>query len=595
MANALFSFEAFDSNGEQEIHLPGTGSSGEATKAKDDNFHGKADWGDLSYIFSDYNINQDDNVNGRVLVSEDLVIPFGMHSDPVYVEIQPIQEPTEFNASPDYHLESSWVDDTTELVDLKGIKEHVEHKKEKVHPIPSPTLELLKSYITGCKRLNGEKLNDLSNEVPCPKGGRRLSTEDVIRVAGAHFIQLSVHVESGLTMLGHPLASILPSLTDEEIKDVELAHLLLATAEKISNHEYDRASNLLTQCYYLSSSVGNPVQRVVYHFAGALLERIDRETGRISLWGTEEITKLGENIYEVMVGPNPAHLAFLERLPFSQIVQFTEIQAILDNVGSAKRIHMIDLGPGIGIQWTTLIQALATRVGCPFEHLKISAVGTSEENIMKACKWLVSFAKSLNLPFSFEAVIVSDMKDIKEDLFELEADEVVGVYAPMTLRTMLARPSCLENLMEVMKNLNPSIMIVTEVEANHNSPLFINRFTEALFYYSALFDCVDTCMDRNDTNRTLVEDLFSLGIRCMVAAEGCESIVMNVGIDVWRSFFKRLGFEETELSQRSLDQANLVVKQVAYGSCCTLGMNGKALTVGWRGAPLFYVSAWKLN
>ncbi|RWR94289.1 DELLA protein RGL1 [Cinnamomum micranthum f. kanehirae] len=139
-------------------------------------------------------------------------------------------------------------------------------------------------------------------------------------------------------------------------------------------------------------------------------------------------------------------------------------------------------------------------------------------------------------------------------------------------------------------------MIVTEVEENHNLPSFINRFTKVLFYYSAMFDCLDTCMDRNDTNRMLVEDNFcSLGIRCMIATEGSESMVMNVGIDVWRSFFKRFGFEETELSQQSLDQANLVVKQVAYGSCFTLGMNGKALTVGWRGAPLFYVSAWKLN
>ncbi|KAJ8623374.1 hypothetical protein MRB53_031903 [Persea americana] len=235
------------------------------------------------------------------------------------------------------------------------------------------------------------------------------------------------------------------------------------------------------------------------------------------------------------------------------------------------------------------------RVGCPFEHLKISAVGTSEENIMKACKWLVSFAKTLNLPFSFKVVIVSDMKDIKEDLFEFDADEVVGVYAPMTLRTMLARPDCFENLMEVMKNLNPSIMIVTEVEANHNSHSFIHRFTESLFHYSALFDCLDTCMDKNDTNRMLVEeDFLSQGIRCKIATEGSERMIRCVGIDVWRSFIKRLGFMETKLSQRSLDQANLVIKQVACGSCCTLGMNGKALTVGWKGVPLLFVSAWKL-
>ena len=38
-----------------------------------------------------------------------------------------------------------------------------------------------------------------------------------------------------------------------------------------------------------------------------------------------------------MTGPHPAHLACFERLPFSQIIQFTEIQAIFGNVGSAKK------------------------------------------------------------------------------------------------------------------------------------------------------------------------------------------------------------------------------------------------------------------
>lgn len=57
----------------------------------------------------------------------------------------------------------------------------------------------------------------------------------------------------------------------------------------------------------------------------------------------------------------------------------------------------------------------------------------------------------------------------------------------------------------------------------------------------------------------------------------------------------RFGFVETELSQRSLDQARMVVKQVAYGSCCTLNMNWKALTVGWKGAPLVSVSEIELT
>lgn len=101
-------------------------------------------------------------------------------------------------------------------------------------------------------------------------------------------------------------------------------------------------------------------------------------------------------------------------------------------------------------------------------------------------------------------------------------------------------------------------------------------------------------MDKNDSDRMLVEEnFFSHGIRSMVATEGNERIIRHVGFDVWRSFIKRFGFVETELSQLSLDQANLVVKQLPFGSCCTMDMNEKALTLGWKGAPLLSVSAWK--
>ncbi|XXG84329.1 hypothetical protein AAC387_Pa10g1868 [Persea americana] len=111
MVNRLLSLEAFHSNGGQEIDLPGFGRGGEATISKD-----------------------------------------GMDSDPVCMEIQSTQEAIEFNSGPNYHLESLWVDSAVELVELKGItKEHVEHKKENAHPISSGTLELLRSYMTGCK------------------------------------------------------------------------------------------------------------------------------------------------------------------------------------------------------------------------------------------------------------------------------------------------------------------------------------------------------------------------------------------------------------------------------------------------------------
>jgi hypothetical protein len=100
------------------------------------------------------------------------------------------------------------------------------------------------------------------------------------------------------------------------------------------------------------------------------------------------------------------------------------------------------------------------------------------------------------------------MNDIKEELFEIEDDEYVIIFAPHILGTMISRPTCLENLMRVIRNLYPSIMVVIETEANHNPPSFLNRFIEALFFYSAYYDSFETCMKQYDEDRTRMKSFW---------------------------------------------------------------------------------------
>ncbi|KAG4131794.1 hypothetical protein ERO13_D09G235750v2, partial [Gossypium hirsutum] len=237
-------------------------------------------------------------------------------------------------------------------------------------------------------------------------------------------------------------------------------------------------------------------------------------------------------------------------------------------VQQAKKVHIIDLGIKTGVQWTVLMQALVSRYECPIEILKVTTVATNGKWLIEGTgKWLLSFAQSLGLPFSFKVVVVSDMLDLKENLFEVDVGETVAVYAATTLRSMLA---------------------------NQNSPIFANRFVEALFFFSVYFDCLVTCMNRNCVNREIVESVyFAEGIRNMVAAEGEERRVRHVKFDVWRAFFIRYGMEEVELSMSSLYQACLVLKTFACGRFCTLDMNGKCLLVRWKGTPVHSISVWK--
>ena len=114
-------------------------------------------------------------------------------------------------------------------------------------------------------------------------------------------------------------------------------------------------------------------------------------------------------------------------------------------------------------------------------------------------------------------------------------------------------PNRIENIMRVIRVMNPCLMVVSEIEANHNSPIFVNRFIEVLFFFGAYFDCIATCMKQNCKNREIIESMFfGEGIRNMVAAEGEERKIRHVKFDVWRAFFVRYGMEEAEFSMSSL-------------------------------------------
>lgn len=207
---------------------------------------------------------------------------------------------------------------------------------------------------------------------------------------------------------------------------------------------------------------------------------------------------------------------------------------------------------------------------------------------------MASVAQTMNLTFSFKVLIVSGMLDLKEDLCELDANETVAVFCHYSLHSMISQQNRLECIMEVVRRINPCMLVVTEAEANHNSPAFVSRFVEVLFFYTAYFDCLETFMKENESHRMILEsEYFGEAIMNILAAEGEERKVRNVKIDVWRAFFARYGMVETELSMSSLYQANLVVQKFDCKSFCTLDMNAKSLIIGWKGTPICFLSVWK--
>ncbi|XP_047959718.1 DELLA protein RGL2-like [Salvia hispanica] len=420
---------------------------------------------------------------------------------------------------------------------------------------------------------------------------QRLSMEEILMVAGEKFIQFSTNRIDGMSMLFHPYGSSISGLCSDDERDVEIMRSLLSAADNVGMKQFDEAARLLARCQMMASESGTPVQRLACYFSAALEQKISRECGMVINTGK---TDGGGHHVGHALGTDNAFLASYQQLPFGQVMQFVGMQAIIEQVRGGGKVHLIDLQIRSGIQWTAVMQGLSDS---QVQRLRITAVGTADQTYMeKTGSRLQSFAQSMNLPFLFEVVYLQEMDAFSEDLFSIEPDETIAVYSFLMLRSMISKPKSLETVMKALARIRPAVMVVSEVEANHNSPLFIDRFLEALLFYSAYFDCLEECMERGNEYRAILEGrFFGEGIINIVGADDEERVTRNVKLSVWRKFLTRFGMVEIALSDSSKYQASLVLEQFGKGRCCDLEFDGKGLIVGWKGTPIQSVTAWKFS
>lgn len=97
----------------------------------------------------------------------------------------------------------------------------------------------------------------------------------------------------------------------------------------------------------------------------------------------------------------PLQLAFYKDYPPARILKLVGVQAVLDHMQGAKKVHLIDRVIRSGVNWIILMQALVLH---PVELLKITVVAQTEwkDKMEDIRKPLASFAYSLHLNFFFQ-------------------------------------------------------------------------------------------------------------------------------------------------------------------------------------------------
>lgn len=374
---------------------------------------------------------------------------------------------------------------------------------------------------------------------------------------------------------------------DDETSGVQLVHSLLACAEAIQRGNLKLAEQTLHRMQVLGLPPG-PMGKVATHFIDALARRV---YGAASSNGTNN--NQSDSLSELL------HFHFYETCPYLKFAHFTANQAILEAFAGHKQVHVIDFNLMHGLQWPALIQALALRPGGP-PRLRLTGIGPPQPGgndvLQEIGKKLRQLADTVKVEFEFRGVVAVKLDDIKPWMLQVRHGEAVAVNSVLQLHKLLFSDGPVRAIDEVLRSvraLKPKIFTIVEHEANHNNPSFLGRFTEALHYYSTMFDSLEASNFPSESNEQVLAKLY-LGreIYNIVACEDAARTERHENLVQWRLRLLKAGFRPIQLGVNALKQASMLLTMFS-GEGYRIEERLDCLTLGWHARPLIAASAWQ--
>ncbi|KAE8675899.1 DELLA protein GAI [Hibiscus syriacus] len=373
----------------------------------------------------------------------------------------------------------------------------------------------------------------------------------------------------------------------EEDSGIRLVHMLMTCAECVQCGDFTLATSFLEDMQGLLTQINTVcgIGKVAGHFIDALSRRIFQGIGGGSIDGGSAFEN--EILYH----------HFYEACPYLKFAHFTANQAILEAFVGHECVHVVDFNLMHGLQWPALIQALALRPGGP-PLLRLTGIGPpspdGRDSLREIGLRLAELARSVNVRFAFRGVAASRLEDVKPWMLQVNPKESVAVNSIMQLHRLLGsgpnRNSPIETVLSWIRSLNPKIMTVVEQEANHNQPGFLDRFTEALHYYSTMFDSLEACSVQPD--KALAEIYIQREITNVVSCEGSARVERHEPLAKWRTRLSGAGFRPLHLGSNAYKQASMLLTLFSAEGY-SVEENDGCLTLGWHNRPLIAASAWQ--
>lgn len=404
-----------------------------------------------------------------------------------------------------------------------------------------------------------------------------------------------------------PLDDPTPPITlpvDSE-KDRRLFHLLIAAAEALSGDDLngrDLARVILVRLKELVSTdnAGSGAERLAAHFSDALSALLD---GDAASPRSGESNHLPRHLYpatEVLT----AFQLLQDMSPFASFGHLTANQAILEAVAGESRVHIIDYDIAEGIQWASLIQAMASRnEGVPPPHLKITAVTNGRRSsasvAQEAGRRLADFAISVGQPFSFRLCRLDRQRRFQPAAIKVVKEESVvvncvlhpgqvghGHYSVASVGSFLVGAVAL------------GARIVTVIEEGPGSGTsgvekggFLGRFVVELQRYMAIWESLEEGFPKQRRVREMVERMI-MGPRISGAVRRAHERddSSDLAVEEW---MVAAGFKRVGLSFFNLCQARLLLGFFNEGYKVEGDASNK-IVLSWKSQPLLSASVWAI-
>ncbi|XP_020212491.1 scarecrow-like protein 1 [Cajanus cajan] len=370
--------------------------------------------------------------------------------------------------------------------------------------------------------------------------------------------------------------------------------LLYECAIALSEGNEEEGSSMINNLRQMVSIQGEPSQRIAAYMVEGLAARL---------------AESGKSIYKALrckEPPSSDRLAAMQILfevcPCFKFGFIAANNAITEAVKDDMKIHIIDFDINQGSQYINLIQTLASRSSKP-PHVRLTGVD-DPESVQRSVgglkiigQRLEKLAEALGLPFEFRAV-ASRTSIVTPSMLNCRPGEALVVNFAFQLHHMpdesVSTVNERDQLLRLVKSLNPKLVTVVEQDVNTNTTPFLPRFVEAYNYYSAVFESLDVTLPRESQDRMNVErQCLARDIVNVVACEGEDRIERYEVAGKWRARMTMAGFTSSPMSTNVTDEIRKLIK-VMYCDRYKIKEEMGALHFGWEDKNLIVASAWKL-